>query len=499
MTVSPALTVLPVLVPVIPLTAGVLALLLGLLRPPAAQATAVLGMLVTVVVAVLGLLAVVDGGEPLRHELGGWPPPIGIEYVYDLLAGYMAVIIATIGLLVAVYPARDGLGFTPKRGMPVYGLILLLLAGLLGVVLSGDLFHLFVFLEIYALATYALIALGGDRAVFASFRYLLIGTTGSGLYLLGVGFIYFSTGTLNMADAAALLPAVADSPTTLAAVVLVTVGLGVKMALFPLHVWLPDAHTNAPPAVAALLAAVQVKAAAYAIIRINYGVFGAPLVADTLPVAEMLVWFGVGGILVGSVMAIGQVDFKRMLAYSTVAQLGYIGVGIGLATPAALIGALLHILVHASMKSLLFFIAGSVYRQTGIKEIPRMSGLGRRMPWLMSGFAVAALSMVGLPPTAGFVSKFYLGLGAVQAGRWPVAVVIVGASLMTAVYMARLIERIFFGTPSEEVLEQAHEPGPRVLVPVLGLAAVLLVAFATNVVIVDVVLEPSVLGLLSGR
>ncbi len=492
------MSALPVLLPVIPLIAGVLAVLVGLYRPAAAQAVATLGMAGALGVALTALAQVIDGA-PLRHEVGGWPPPIGIEYVLDPLSGFLATIIAGIGLLAVLYPAKAGLGFVPKAGLPAYGLMCLLLTGLLGVVVSGDLFHLFVFLEIYAISTYALVALGGDRAIFASFRYLLLGTAGSGLYLLGVGFIYFTTGSLNMADVAGLLPAVADSPTIAAAAALITVGLGVKMALFPLHVWLPDAHTNAPPAIAALLAAVQVKAGAYAIIRINYGVFGPGLVADELPIAELLTWFGAAGILVGSVMAILQTDFKRLLAYSTVAQLGYIGVGIGLANPIALIGALLHILNHAVMKSGLFFIAGGIYSQTKIKEIPRMSGLGRKMPLLMSGFAIAAVSMVGLPPTAGFISKFYLALGAIEGGRWPIAVIIVGSSLLTAVYFVRLIERIFTGKVTDPKLEDAHEPGPRILGPVMLLAVGLLVIFLANVWIVDAILAPVADALLAGR
>ena len=491
-------TVLPLLLPVTALVAAMCSGLVGLWRATAARVVALVGVAAVLALALAGIAAV-GGGDSIHHEIGGWPPPIGIEYVLDPLSAFMAVVVSGIGLFAVVFPARAGFALVPGRAVPMYALVLLLLAGLLGVAVSGDLFHLFVFLEIYAIASYALVALGGDRAVYASFRYLLIGTVGSGLYLLGVGFIYFSTGSLNMADVAGLLPAVADSPTIAAAAALITVGLGVKMALFPLHVWLPDAHTNAPPAIAALLAAVQVKAGAYAIIRINYGVFGPGLVADDLPIAELLTWFGAAGILVGSVMAILQTDFKRLLAYSTVAQLGYIGVGIGLANPIALIGALLHILNHAVMKSGLFFIAGGIYAQTKIKEIPRMSGLGRKMPLLMSGFAIMAVSMVGLPPTAGFISKFYLALGAIEGGRWPVAVVIVGSSLLTAVYFVRLIERIFTGEVTDPKLEEAHEPGPRILGPVVLLAGSLLVIFLANVWIVDALLAPVAETLLPGR
>jgi multicomponent Na+:H+ antiporter subunit D len=486
---------LPVLLPVVPMVAAVLSVLVGLWRPVAAHVVAVVGALSALGLAVTGLATVVDG-PVLRHELGGWPPPVGIEYVLDPLSAFMAVIVTGIGLLALVYPVKAGFYVTPGRGYPLHGLVLLLLTGLLGVVVSGDLFHLFVMLEIFAISTYALVALGGDRAVFASFRYLLIGTAGSGLYLLGVGFIYFSTGSLNMADVAALLPDLADSPTIVGSAVLITVGLAIKMALFPLHVWLPDAHTSAPPAVAALLAAVQVKIGAYALVRILYGVYGAEFVAGDLPIALALTWFGAAGVVVGSVMAIAQRDFKRMLAYSTVAQLGYIGVGIGLAEPLALVAALLHILAHAVMKSCLFFIAGGIYAQTGVREVPGFAGLGRRMPLLMGAFAVAAASMVGIPPTLGFFSKLYLVVASVEAGWWPLAVLIVGSSLLTATYMLRVIEQVFTQEPVEPAVADAGEAGMGVLAPVGLLAAVMLVVGVANVALVNGVLDPVAAALL---
>jgi multicomponent Na+:H+ antiporter subunit D len=480
---------LPILL-LLPLLFGaVLAVLAGLWRAAAAQWVAIATTATTFVLAIVGLVTVVRDG-PITHELGGWPPPIGIEYVLDPLAGYLAAIIGLIGLLVVVYPVQTAFDLRPGRGVPLYPLVLLLLTGLMGVVLSGDLFHLFVFLEVYAIATYALVALGGDRAIFASFRYLLLGTLGSGLYLLGVGFLYFSTGSLNMADVATLLPELADDPAILGSMGLIVLGLALKMALFPLHVWLPDAHSYSPPGVAALLAAVQVKAGAYALIRILFDVYGPAYTGAQLPVSTALVWFGAAGIVVGSVLAIQQPDIKRLLAYSTVAQLGYIGLGIGLATPLALVGALLHVLNHAVMKSGLFLVAGGILERTGIKEIRRFAGLGKRMPWTMAGFAIAALSMVGIPPTAGFFSKFYLVVATVELGSWVLAVVIVGSSALTAVYFLRLFEQIFVRDPEEELVEVAGEPNPRIVATVGVLAVAVLAIGLGNAFIVRHVLRP---------
>ncbi|MTV24332.1 NADH/ubiquinone/plastoquinone (complex I) [Nitriliruptoraceae bacterium ZYF776] len=482
------MSALPVLI-LLPLLFGaVIAVLAGLWRAAAAQAVAILATGATLAFSLVGLVTVVRDG-PLTHELGGWPPPFGIEYVLDPLSAFVAAIIGLIGLLVCVYPVQAAFDLRPGRGVPVYPLVLLLLAGLTGVVLSGDLFHLFVFLEIYAIATYALVSLGGDRAVFASFRYLLLGTLGSGLYLLGVGFLYFATGTLNMADVASALPALADDPAVLGSMALIVLGLALKMALFPLHVWLPDAHTYSPPGVAALLAAVQVKAGAYGLVRILFDVYG-PAYGNELPVAALLTWFGAAGIVVGSVLAIQQRDLKRLLAYSTVAQLGYIGLGIGLGTELALIGALLHVLNHAVMKSGLFLVAGGILQRTGLKQIPRFSGLGRRMPIVMTGFALAALSMVGVPPTAGFFSKFYLVSATVETGDWVLAAVIVGSSLLTATYFLRLFEQLFVREATEEVVATATEPEPRIAATVSVLAVAVVAIGLGNAVIVSQVLRP---------
>ncbi|TVP62783.1 MAG: monovalent cation/H+ antiporter subunit D family protein [Nitriliruptor sp.] len=481
---------LPIL-PLLPLLFGaVLAMLISLWRAEAAQVVAILATSLSLVFSVTGLIRVVNEGR-LTYDLGGWPPPVGIEYVLDPLSAFMVTIVAFIGLMVSLYPVEVAFDIRPGRGMPVYALALLLLTGLTGVMLSGDLFHLFVMLEIYAISTYGLVSLGGDRGTFAAFRYLLLGTVGSGLYLLGIGFLYFSTGTLNMADMAAILPGIADSPSVLGGLGLIVIGLALKMALFPLHIWLPDAHSFSPPGVAALLAAVQVKAGAYSLIRILFDVFGPTyLGAEGLPVSTALIWFGLAGVVVGSVLAIRQRDIKRMLAYSTVAQLGYIGVGIGLATPLALVGALLHVLNHALMKSALFLVAGGIIQRTGLKAIPRFAGLGKRMPLTMFGFAIAALSMVGIPPLAGFWSKFYLVLGAVEVGNWVVAVVIGASSLLTLVYFLRLFEQIFVREPEEALVAEATEPGSRIVGTVWTLAAAIVLVGAFTVVLVGDVLGP---------
>ena len=466
--------------------------LVGIWSRTWAYIAALIGMGLALVAASVGLSQVLSHGE-LRYFLGGWPPPFGIEYVLDHLSAFMAIIVVFIGLIAVAFPPAAGLYLTPRKGIPVYGLILLLIGGLVGVVVTGDLFNLFVFLEIYSLASYALITLGGDRAVVASFRYLILGTIAGCFYLLGVGFLYFSTGTLNMADIAQLLPAIYTSPAVMAGVALIVIGMLIKLALFPLHVWLPDAHSYAPPVVAAILAAVQIEVAAYVLIRMFLTVFQPQYFSEYLPVTTIIGWISAAGIIYGSVMAIAQKDFKRMLAYSTVAQVSYIGLGIGLANPLGIIGALLHILNHAFMKSSLFLVAGGIKHVTGLQEIPRFAGLGRKMPLIMTGFTIAALSMVGIPPMGGFFSKWYLVLGCLDAQNWAFLGVLLAGSLLTAVYFFRMIEKIF-ATPSsdDEAVKKASEPSARILVPILILAVGIIVLGLSNEAIVTHILEPVV-------
>ncbi|MBA7621756.1 Na(+)/H(+) antiporter subunit D [subsurface metagenome] len=469
-----------------------IATLVGIWRITWAYRAAVLGLALSLVAASVGIFRVLSEGE-LHHYLGGWPPPFGIEYVLDHLSAFIVLIVVFIGLIAVIYPPEAGLYQTPRKGVPVYGLILLLFAGLAGVVVTGDLFNLFVFLEIYSLASYALITLGGDRAVVASFRYLVLGTIAGSFFLLGVGFIYFSTGTLNMADAAQRLPPLYDSPTIMAAAALIVIGMGIKMALFPLHVWLPDAHSYASPVIAAILAAIQIEVAAYVLVRMLLTVFQPQYFIEVLPVTTVIGWTAAAGIIFGSVMAIAQKDFKRMLAYSTVAQVAYIGLGIGLANPLGLIGGLLHILNHAFMKSCLFLVAGGIRYQTGLYKISQFAGLGRRMPLMMAAFTVAALSMVGIPPTCGFFSKWYLVLGSIDANNWVFVAVILVSSLLTAVYFFRVIEKIYaIPSSGDHAVEQATEPSARILVPILILAVGVIVLGLINAVIVTQVLKPVV-------
>jgi multicomponent Na+:H+ antiporter subunit D len=483
---------LPVLIPVTLLLSAFLVPLAGYLKRDFGFAIALTGALLSSVFSAAGLLTVISGGE-LRYHLGGWAPPIGIEYVLDALSAFMATVVTIVGTTVLVYSRRSILQEVPERFVPMYALATLLLAGLCGIIVTADLFNLFVFLEIASLSAYALMAVGDERGPVASFRYLMLGSIAGSFYVLGVGFLYFSTGSLNMADVAQRLTGLYESRAVVAATTLIFIGLGLKMALFPLHLWLPDAYSYAPSAVTALIAPIMTKVSAYAMIRLLLTVFQPHYLRDMLPVTSVIGWLAAAGIVYGSIMAIAQGDFRRMLAYSSISQIAFIGMGIGLANPLGMIGALLHILNHAFMKACLFLVAGSIRFRTGRWEVPQFAGLGRKMPWTMAAFTLSALSMIGVPPAGGFFSKWYLLLGAIDARKWVFVATILLSTLLTAIYFFRVLEQVYTAHVKEEsVSKGVSDPPASMLLPTVFLGAGVLALGLLNTVIVSRILELAV-------
>ncbi|MDK2822324.1 MAG: multicomponent Na+:H+ antiporter subunit [Clostridia bacterium] len=479
---------LPALIVVVPLLAALASPFIAYFSKTLVRWLSIAAISVALISSIGSLVHALTQGT-WHYHFGNWAPPWGIEYVIDPLGGAMAVLISFVSLVVAIYSGPFLKEDTWLKKGIFYSLYTLLTTGLLGMVVTGDVFNFYVFLEISSLTGYALIAAGGHRATVAAFRYLLIGTIGASFYLLGIGYLYAITGSLNMADLVEKLPPLIDSPVVLLAIVMFVVGLGTKMALFPLHGWQPDAYTYSHPAATAFIAGVMAKVPAYAVLRFFFFIIGSAA-APVKAALEVMGWLAAVGIIAGSIMAIAQKDFRRMLAYSSVAQIGYIVVGFAVGNTLGLIGAILHIINHAIMKSCLFLVAGGVKWRTGEHTIEKYAQLCRKMPLTMGAFLIAALSMVGLPPTAGFFSKWYLVLGALEANMWPYVVIIIISSLLNAIYFFRVIENIYLkkaSEPSEEVKGSLELP-LQMLVPIVVLGLGILVIGIFNEQIVSQVL-----------
>jgi len=424
-----------VLVPLI--AAPACALLPGRLLPWALGFVCALAALV---ITAMTLAATLDG-TTLAYAFGNWPPPIGIEYRVDAANAFVALLIAAMAAFILPWAKASVDREVPARQGPFYCLFLLALAGLLGITVTGDIFNVFVFLEISSLATYGLIAHGRDRrALLAAFRYLIMGTVGATFLLIGIGFLYTMTGTLNMVDLAERLPAVSDTRTVRVALAFIIVGMSLKLALFPLHQWLPGAYTYAPSFISAFLAATATKVALYVMLRLVFTVFAPDYSFVAIPLTAVFMVLAIAGMFAGSWVAMFQHNLKRMLAYSSVAQVGYMVLGISLASVLGLTASMLHLFNHGLMKAALFMALGAVAYQAGGVRIETVRGLGRHMPWTLTAFALAGVSLIGLPPSAGFISKWYLVLAALDAGQgWLVALILI-TSLMAAVYIARVVE-----------------------------------------------------------
>lgn len=407
----------------------------------------------------------------MYYRIGGWDAPWGIEYVLDQVGGFVIVIVAMIGALSLTYAKASVEKEIPSERIYLfYAMLMLCLSGLLGIVITGDAFNLFVFLEISSLSSYVLISLGRDRrALTSAFKYLVMGTIGATFYIIGVGMLYMMTGTLNMADLSTIIPAVADTRTVHAAMAFLTVGISLKLALFPLHMWLPGAYAFAPTVVTVFLAATATKVSLYVLLRIFYTLFGNIDVFATFPVQPVLMAMALAAMFVGSMAAIWQQNIKRMLAYSSVAQIGYMVLGIAIASEAGLSGGIIHLFNHALMKGALFMAMGAMVFATGAVTLRDLEGMGRRMPLVMGAFVVGGLSLIGVPLTVGFVSKWVLVSAALDGGMWPLAALILLSSLLAIVYVWRVIEVAYL----RPVPEGAPAPGKvplSMLVPTWAMA-----------------------------
>jgi multicomponent Na+:H+ antiporter subunit D len=395
----------------------------------------------------------------ISYAEGGWRAPWGIELRIDLLNALVLLVVTGIcAIVVTASPRSFDQEIWREHHPKVYALYLLCMTGLAGMTVTGDAFNIFVFLEISSISSYALISQGTTRrALTSSIQYLVMGTIGGTFILLGVGMIYMVTGTLNIVDMAAQLATVGPNRTVLVALACVGIGTGIKLALFPLHIWLPNAYTYAPAIVTAFLAATATKVAYYVLVRFIFSIFGSEL-AFRLRLDAVLMPLAIAAMFAGSFVAIFQDDIKRMLAYSSVAQIGYMVLGLSFASVDGLTGGLVHLFNHALMKCGLFLVLAAVLLRIGSTRLEAFAGLGRRMPLTMAAFVVGGLSLIGVPLTVGFVSKWYLVMAAIEGGLWPVAVLILLSSLLAVIYIWRVVEVAYFRQAPEDSPEVGEAP-----------------------------------------
>ena len=458
----------PIIIIIAPLFGAILIALLGF-RFQAISLPVVVGSLAISLVSAVGTFLSVLKQGTLLYNLSGWERittarglfSVSIEYRVDAISGLVLIAIAAVALLNAVYSKVSVFTETPHKVSQYYILYLLLVAGLAGMTITNDAFNLYVLLEISSLTSYALIAIGSRRAVHSAFNYVIMGTIGASFLLLGVGYLFIKTGTLNMTDIHSALATVpTDSKSIQVALILILVGLWIKMAFFPLHGWLPNAYAYSPTATGTLMGPLVTKVMIYIMVRMMLTVFGTEYVFDHLQWTNIIVGLAVIAIVAGSLLALSRSDLRKMLTYLIVAEVGYMVGGAWLANSMGMTGTIYHILSDAMMTFTLFMVIGIVITRTGETQLTAFQGLYRKMPITMIGFTIGALSMIGLPPTCGFFSKYYLVRGGIEAGQWAYVGALLFSSLINAVIFFRLIEMAFFhgaNAHGDEITDADHE------------------------------------------
>ena len=411
-----------------------------------------LGTIICLIISVILIRTVADGGV-LTYFLGGWAPPVGIEYRIDAANSILLFLISIISVIVMLFSSKALISEVPKEKHTLfYACFLLCLTGLLGVVATADIFNVFVFLEISSLSTYVLVAQGSyvdRRALSAAFNYLIMGTIGATFFVIGIGFIYMATGSLNMMDISERALELGNSRTVQAGFAFIIVGMGLKLAMVPLHIWLPNAYSFAPTVVTCFLAATATKVALYVLIRFVFSVFNYEYGFVSEIFLFLLMPLGIVAMIVGSVIAIFKENLKKLLAYSSLAQIGYMVLGVSLLSEKGLSASLVHMVNHGFTKATLFMALGAFIINTKTPYLSSIKGLGKAMPLTSAAFVIGGLSLIGIPGTAGFISKWLLIEAVIEAGYWVVAVTILISSLFAVIYIWKIIEVLYFNEKPE--------------------------------------------------
>ncbi len=470
----------PALVVVTPLLTALLVSLASWIEERLSYPIALAGMAISFFSAFQVLIQVVFSGA-IQYRMAGWVPPIGIEYRIDGLNAMVLCLVSGIAFLNLIASYQSVVQETPDRKGAYYTIYLLFVTGLLGVTATGDLFNLYVLIEITSLTSYAQVALGDrDRAPLASLNYVFIGVIGASFYLLGVGYLYIQTGSLNMEDVAQILKGVQGSSTVLTAFILCMLGIWIKMALFPMHVWLPNAYTYSPVAFSRVVAPLMTKVMVYVMIRLMITVFGMDYIFQSLDISGAVVWLATIAVLAGGIMALAQTNLKKMLTYVIVCEIGYMVGGAWMGNRMGMTGAILHIFNDALMTFAVFLSTGNMVYRIGKVDLNDLKGLFGRMPWTMAGFVLAAFSIIGVPPTCGFFSKWYLILGAFEKGAYHFAAALIISSLICAILFFKVFEICFFESDAPEN-GHGHRPvtlaeAPVSMLAISGLVSLSLIA-----------------------
>jgi multicomponent Na+:H+ antiporter subunit D len=433
---------LPILIFLVPFFMGISMPILTAKRPSLCPGITLGTVIVMFVLAIANLYSVQTEG-PTEYALGGWTAPIGIAWLNDSIAAIVVLTVSVVALLSLIY-GRLVVTSDLAKSVPYYTLILIMISGLVGIVFAADLFNVFVFLEVAALSGYALVGAGGGKAQVYAFRYLLLGSFGATLYLLGLSHLYAVTGTLNMADLAIRLPGLMTSTAVVGGLIYIFLGLSIKMALIPLHSWLPDAYTNAPSAVTPLLASTVTKVALVAWVRIEYSLIAPNIEVSHVPVLVLLEELGVIAALIGGALALIQTDLKRMFAYGGISHIGLILIGVSLGNDTGFVGGMFYLINDAVMQAALFMIAGAILYYHKAGTLDEIRGMGHHTsPWITGALIVVAVAMVGLPPTGGFFGKWNIILGALEAEHYFAVFAVIASTLLTFGYFLKVFAAWF--------------------------------------------------------
>lgn len=437
---------------VLPLGAAFLIPILAKIWKPFAPLVANLVAFALFVLSLYGI-GVIQQTEMVVYKMGGWPPPIGIVMAFDALSAFMTLVIAIVVLSGAIFSVKYLSRYTGQ--WKFYTLYMLVTAGLMGISITGDLFNMFVWIEISAIASYALVGFGVEAdELEASLKYMILGEIAGTLLLLAIALLYARTSTLNLADISMALQPLKQTTFFWFVLGLLVIAFSVKAALVPFHSWLPDAHPSAPAPISSLLSGIFIKVLGiYTLARLVFNVFGLSRATDPV-FFNVLLGIGLLSIVFGGLVALNQQDYKRLLAHSSISQVGYIMVGIGVGNMSGVAGAIFFILAHALAKGLLFLTSGAVVHATGTRDLNKLAGLGEGMPTTAWSYRLGALSLLGMPPLVGFFAKFLIAVGAIQAGMVWLAIVAIAFSAVTATYLLKIETHVYMKQKKRETIKE---------------------------------------------